>query len=1133
MPADLEKARELFLHAVGKLPADEWEGYLAAACGKDAELQRQTERLLRVHREAGSFLVRPAPPLCDGEGALATGAAGEATAEQTRGEGPGTKIGPYKLLEEIGEGGFGIVFMAEQEQPVRRKVALKVLKPGMDTRQVVARFEAERQALALMDHPNIAHIFDGGATASGRPYFVMELVEGIPITEFCDQDQMTVRQRLELFLDICRAVQHAHQKGVIHRDLKPSNVLVTLHDGTPVVKVIDFGIAKALGQQLTDKTLFTNLAQLIGTPLYMSPEQAALSGLDMDTRSDIYSLGVLLYELLTGTAPFDQERLRTAAFDEVRRMIREEEPPKPSSRLGKDSRTTISRFRPSSLIPHPSSLRELDWIVMKCLEKDRNRRYESTSELAMDIQRYLAEEPLLACPPTAAYRLRKLARRHKRSLLTLGMVLTALVGGTVASVSQARRAARAQVLAQERLEAAEANLLLARQAVDEMYTQVADELVAHPHMQPYQRDILVKALRFYEQFAQRRPADVAIREQTASALLRVGQIQFALRERRQAKHVCQEALRALEELPAQLPTKRRWCEWLGDAYKLHGEILASEGWYQQAESRFRQALVRYGELVGAHPGDLEPRSHLAETHHALANVLAQSLRPQEAEQASREAIRLREELVAERHDHTAYRGSLICSYTMLGGFLNELDRPKDAERALQQSIRVVGEWGESVNRIKWGESAAEIELGRALAASGRPDAAENAYRRAIAAQQRLAAQFPDGRDFALTLADYWARLAAFLERGGKRDEAVVARRSARDLFEKLEAKLGNDSDSLVRLAEAGARLRTAGDLDAAERFVRNALTLAGELPEEEATLPYWRWLVAGCHGHLGNISQARGRWREAADQYRQVAMIHAGLAAEIPDEPLHSLHRASAVNFVGIALRNVPSEAATALQCHEQALGLCSKLVAEFPDRPRFRMELVRSHFALGVVLRLGGRPAEAVQALERALGASRPDCPQNRSQFGAVHNELAWLLSTDPDVNFRDPSRAVALARKAVELEPSDGGFWNTLGVTCYRAGDWNGAREALARSQALRHGGDSFDWFFLAMVDWRHGERDVARKRYQQAVDWMEKKRPKDQELVRFRSEAAALLGLPEAMAPAKQQVPPKQEVPHPAKG
>jgi serine/threonine protein kinase/Tfp pilus assembly protein PilF len=365
-------------------------------------------------------------------------------------EGPGTSIGPYRLLEQIGEGGFGIVYMAEQTRPVRRKVALKIIKPGMDSRMVVARFEAERQALALMDHPNIAHVFDGGATAAGRPYFVMELVRGIPITEFCDQSRLPVRERLELFVTVCKAIQHAHQKGIIHRDLKPNNVMVTMHDDKAVVKVIDFGIAKAIGQQLTEKTLFTNFAHMIGTPLYMSPEQAQMSGLDVDTRSDIYALGVLLYELLTGTTPFDQGRLRTVAFDEVRRIIREEEPPKPSTRVSSaDAATTAASINRGI---DPRRLRhllrgELDWIVMKCLEKDRNRRYETANSLALDLSRYLKNEQVQACPPTLAYRLRKFARRHRASIGTAGLLLAIALVGCALTVWQAMRAASAQAAA--------------------------------------------------------------------------------------------------------------------------------------------------------------------------------------------------------------------------------------------------------------------------------------------------------------------------------------------------------------------------------------------------------------------------------------------------------------------------------------------------------------------------------------------------------------------------------------------------------------------------------------------------------------------------------------------------------------
>jgi serine/threonine protein kinase/Tfp pilus assembly protein PilF len=369
-------------------------------------------------------------------------------------ERPGTIIGPYKLMEQIGEGGFGLVFVAEQQQPIRRKVALKVVKPGMDTYEVIARFEAERQALALMDHPNIARVLDAGATESGRPYFVMELVHGVSITDYCDKHRLAPRERLGLFMNVCHAVQHAHQKGIIHRDIKPSNVLVTLHDDRPTVKVIDFGVAKAIGGQLTEQTIYTRFAQMIGTPLYMSPEQAEMSSQDIDTRSDIYALGVLLYELLTGTTPFDRRRLAKASFDEVRRIIREEEPPKPSTRLSEsgDTLPSIAASRHTEPAQLSKLVRgDLDWIVMKSLEKDRKRRYETANGLARDVERYLADEPVEASPPTAAYRLRKFARKHKTALATTAAFLLLLVTGTVVSVWQAIRATEAQHLADQHL----------------------------------------------------------------------------------------------------------------------------------------------------------------------------------------------------------------------------------------------------------------------------------------------------------------------------------------------------------------------------------------------------------------------------------------------------------------------------------------------------------------------------------------------------------------------------------------------------------------------------------------------------------------------------------------------------------
>ena len=432
-----------------ELNSPERDAYIEGACGDDVELRQEVEAMLQAHEEAGDFLAAPT-----NENA--------ATIPSFPNEKPGTIIDRYKILQLIGEGGFGAVYMAEQQKPVKRRVALKIIKLGMDTKQVIARFEAERQALAMMDHPNIARVFDAGSTETGRPYFVMELVKGVPITEYCDTENLSTKDRLDLFIDVCHAVQHAHQKGIIHRDIKPSNVMVTLHDGKPVPKVIDFGIAKATNRELTDKTLFTEYRQLIGTPQYMSPEQAEMSGLDIDTRSDIYSLGVLLYELLTGTTPFDPKRLRSAALGEIQRIIREEEPDKPSTRLSemsrhigtgvspvsderdgpadsRDDRSTqrssiqyIAKHRKTEPAQLSRQLRgDLDWIIMKALEKERARRYETANGLAADIQRHLSDEPVLASPPSAVYQVRKFVRRHRQAVIAGGVMAGVLVLGVV------------------------------------------------------------------------------------------------------------------------------------------------------------------------------------------------------------------------------------------------------------------------------------------------------------------------------------------------------------------------------------------------------------------------------------------------------------------------------------------------------------------------------------------------------------------------------------------------------------------------------------------------------------------------------------------------------------------------------
>ncbi len=587
------------------------ETYIHQMCGEDLGLEQRVKALLQAFEESESFLESPPSEL-----ELA------ATRLEPVSEQVGTQIGPFKLLQQIGEGGMGVVYMAEQTVPVERRVALKVIKPGMDTRTVIARFEAERQALAMMDHPNIAKVLDAGTTKSGHPYFVMELVKGVPITQYCDDHQLTPRQRLELFMPVCQAVQHAHQKGIIHRDLKPSNVLVTEYDDRPVPKVIDFGVAKAIQQRLTDKTMFTELGQVIGTLDYMSPEQTKLNQLDIDTRSDIYSLGVMLYELLTGNPPFDRVRLRSAAIDEVMRIIREEEPPRPSIRLSSvDTLPSVAANRHIDPRDLTRQLRgEIDWIVMKTLEKDRTRRYDTANGLAADIKRFLDDDPVLACPPSKAYLFRKFAKRNKSVMTTAAILTAAILLGSGISVWQAvrasheaRRANAAERLAQlrytqetqsrlqaeqsqqdaeqarqhaesqqriaERMEAsASENLDLALSALDDIYlTAVGEErLLAaasvdkanpshladlHGGFSEKERDLLQRGLQFYQRLAGSNSKSESALRRTAQANYRVALLHSGLGQIEQARPAFRAAIRSFESLTSNdSPDVSDWSE---------------------------------------------------------------------------------------------------------------------------------------------------------------------------------------------------------------------------------------------------------------------------------------------------------------------------------------------------------------------------------------------------------------------------------------------------------------------------------------------------------------------------------------------------------------------------------------------
>lgn len=698
--------RDHFLAAMEQDGLEAQLHYVAHNCPSEPKLRDQLVAMLKAHQHSGAFLL--SEPTQDQIGA-------------SNGDFTRTRVGPYKIRELLGEGGMGSVYLAEQERPVRRKVALKIVKPGLDTRQVIARFEAERQALAMMDHPNIARVFDGGSMDNGRPYFVMELVRGMPITEYSDRERLPLHRRLDLFVVVCRAVHHAHQKGIIHRDIKPSNILVTMIDGLPVPKIIDFGIAKATGASLTDNTVYTRFNQLVGTPAYMSPEQAALSGVDIDTRSDIYSLGVVLYELLTGTTPIQRRTLENAAFDEIRRIIQEEEPPRPSLRLSTllaDELSTVSENRQDNPRHLELSMRrELDWIVLKALDKDRQRRYSSASAFAEDVLRYLADERVEACPPSRRYQLTKFLHRNRAALLTTTALIITLVIGLGISTWQAIRATNAE-------QGKDLALAEARLAVDEMYTQVAEKWLSESgSLTDLQREFLEKALAFYERLARVADSDPEAQYAALRSLERVARIYQRQGKSAAAAETLLDVLNRASELSARYPGRDDFRVELvsarvelarnydragqpqqaldllelavGEITKLAppaesdalanvrlaivlgalSQALVVAGRLDDAETSIQRALDSWHLLVRNEPNNFDLRFGLADAYHEMGRRhMYWGFKNDKAERPFREADTLLTALLSERPGEVRCRRVLRNTLTLMGNVLGEYQR---------------------------------------------------------------------------------------------------------------------------------------------------------------------------------------------------------------------------------------------------------------------------------------------------------------------------------------------------------------------------------------------------------------------------------------------------------------------------
>jgi tetratricopeptide (TPR) repeat protein/serine/threonine protein kinase len=1231
----------IFFAALEKPSSQERFEYLHAACAGDPELLGRVRSMLEAQDKAGSFLEEPVyvPELIADQDAFDDRA--------------GKSIGAYELLEQVGEGGMGSVWKAQQTQPVKRLVALKLIKAGMDSKTVIARFEAERQALALMDHPNIARVLDAGTESGGRPYFVMDLVEGVPITAYCDEHRLTLRDRLELFIPVCQAIQHAHQKGVIHRDIKPTNVMVALHDGKPVPKVIDFGVAKATEQRLTDRTLFTQHGIVVGTLEYMSPEQAEASAEGLDTRSDIYSLGVLLYELLTGSTPLTHLRIKDAAFGEILRIIKEEDPPNPSTRLN-DSGAALA---PISARRHvePGKLTklvrgELDWIVMKALEKDRNRRYESASGFALDVQRYLTHEPVMAGPPSAVYRLRKFVRRNRGTLAAVGVLATALlvaIGGVGWAVRDrtARRAdverektervarvsstVRQMLVAVDRLIADQQwpeALASVRQAAAMVADSEADaETAVRTHA-------LLKELEFIDGLDRIRLGVEQTSEQKIKEASVIAEYRRAFQDfGADVEDLTVEA--AVERLSARpalaLPIAAALDHWVQcrmeikvdgpgsnklvaiargiDPDPVRDRVRAS--WLRPFDAGEQAELLRLA-------GSIDIRSQHPTTLLYLARAIGKAGHLDSALALLRDAQRAFprdfwmsyslglnlynqnefEEAVRFYTAAVSLRPNAAISYNNLGNALCRLDRVDEALTAFQMALALDPQYAMAYANFsnalsrqnKFDEALAacrkcvELDpdyalgfhsLGNVLLQLGKTDEAIDAYRKVVELDPKLASGH--------------ASLGYALHRQKKPDEALeylhkaieidpdcahahyglglvlLGRQKPDEAIASFRRAVGIDSHYSAAYLSLGNALSDRNDLDGAiaafqktvELDPRNAdahhnlaFIFDRQHKEDEALAEYRKAVEvvpgdAGAHHNLAVFLNKHHKQDEAIPEYRKAAELDPGnadahfLLGAMLDEQHQSEealveYRKAVEADPGTAMRHLMlgshlherGRSDEALESYRKAVELDPKFALAYgcigdvlfiqkkPDEAEasYRKAVALdpafdgAFVGLGSALRVQGKLAEAIAAYEEAVRLE-PKSPDSA-------HTLARILVTCTDAKLRNAARAIELAEIAVKLDPKKRTYRNTLGVAHYRAGNWKEASVAIEQSMAMAKGGDSFDWFFLAMIHFQLGETDAARDWYSRAVEWMEGARSTNEELQSFQAEAAQLIGIEE---------------------
>ncbi len=941
----------LFQEALSRAPAER-AAFLTQACAGRPELLAAILALLAAHEKSGNILDRPPDQTVDSgagvgqDAATLDGSSGPddassaATADyRAKSEAGSVIAGRYRLQEKIGEGGMGDVWVAKQTEPVKRRVALKLIKTGMDSKAVLARFEHERQALAMMDHPNIAKVLDGGLTPAGQPFFVMELVNGLPLTKFCDEARLTPRDRLELFVPICQAVQHAHQKGIVHRDLKPANILVTIIDGKPVPKVIDFGVAKAIAGKLTDESMSTQFGAVIGTLEYMSPEQAGFSGVDIDTRADIYSLGVILYELLTGLRPIDAKRLRNAALTEMIRIIREEEPSKPSTRLSTDeSLPSLAALRQTAPRELMALLRgELDWVVMKCLEKHRERRYETANALARDVERYLADEVVEARPQSAGYRLSKFLRRNRGPVLAASLILLALVVGIVGTTyglirAEIRRveAERARAGEAEQRAKAEKARDRTRQALDAMTSSVTgDSLSTQKEISVEQRKFLSDVLTYYQEFAGEKADDEASRARTARAAFRVSLIESRLGRTAEAAAANRLAIDGFAKLAALFPAAPRYRRDLAASHNNLGRLLDILGNRAEAEDQCRKALEIKEKLAAEFPAVPEYRNELATSHNNLGRTLAALGKRVEAEEQCRKALAIHEKLVVEFPFVPKFLNDLAASHNNLGNLLLGTGKRSECETQYRNAVAIhekLAALFPAVTDYRNDRSASHNNLGSLLKSLGSLPEAEEQYRKALAVHEKLVAEFP-------AAPEYRSKLAL------------------------LHQNLGNVLAGLLKRPDA-------------EQHYRRALAIEEKLVEEFPAVPEHRHYLAASGNSLGLLLTGLGRRPEALEQYRKSLAVKEKLVADFPTVPKYRVELGGGYCNLG-ALVSKSGQPAECLEWFEKAIHTLTAVYEEdrrFVEAKQYLLNSLRYRALAYDRLR---RFNEAIQDWDRAIELS------------------------------------------------------------------------------------------------------------------------------------------------------------------